>query len=854
MPNNMTSLDNKIAEAKTTPRIINFDRLSVSIGLKGGSDGKYDSALHDMPNIQVESVTLTEGPAPATATLLFPVPIETTGRIIYDHLLTTTSAKATTPFSPIDAPEVSGHAKVEITKTDANSVSGTKSTELIFIGYITKITEVKDPSGGFVRVFCQDVRYLMQKAPIQGVLHWNAYRQEVVWIRDAEPIFNEGNRPNRKVTKSSDYENFPVFIASDWNRGYKDPDKNRDRQYIPDNKIDAAISGGLINTEIVGAEVGIVKDGSVAKKWRPGHVWNYLSNIFSRKCMYEGTKIYNVPTSLTINEWPSSLMDEVDITKVHPSDSNTPEAERNSVGDEFFKARGIVGDVNQAGLGSEISGIGEYNPNGTSVINSLYSLCRSIGNFSVNVKYNAGDSDNGSRTQLIPYRTTSAHGDTDGLAIGDGGAVVNLQMPVSDDAENLPNITKYSLTSDYKDNYTIAHIKGGSRFIQLTFCTMGKTAYTDPLGKYHPVYQPAIGWKPELDVPTLISGWTKEQQILWCAQSDYNNPSWRYPDVFRTWIIRPDIDLVAMCGDLTIGEPPNAQPMPGFRRYFEKNRHLLPQLISSTFEHANGLWRSCRTKYPVQVWRAFRGVRTTIDGSTMYGDDTTEVTEAQPDQGPVDYNDIWRVEPEFQLFSEDNRMGIRFGTEARYKKDFKWQDPLAEEPPKTGPWSWNGVYQDPFAFELFITVAVEVDEDLFDWKAMSNDALNVDTFGPRMELYRSADVNYKQESTHNSMIELNFSGTQNFTNDPRAGDIATYNDGGQELGRRANMMLNRHGKYNFEGEFSLYYLDTSMKPGMVLSGLKLKDKGDKITEMMIVSSVTLDARHNITTVKTATIR
>ena len=227
-------------------------------------------------NAQVEQVILSLGAEPSMAKIIIPVsePDDSLGTTSNEivHSGTNNRQERITKFA---APNFAGSENVLFSRVfifDAQKdVAEQSEGSPFYVGYITDYEwNAMGDGSTSMTVICQDARYFMKKAPVQGRVHFNDKAKEVIYIRSNQPIFNEGRRSNRfhDVTKLFDSNATPRFVDIDLNRFFDKPDDPEDRQFVADDQVETLSD----NKQVPNPH---------ARKWLPGHVWNYYRYVMN---------------------------------------------------------------------------------------------------------------------------------------------------------------------------------------------------------------------------------------------------------------------------------------------------------------------------------------------------------------------------------------------------------------------------------------------------------------------------------------------------------------------------------------------------------------------------------------------
>lgn len=862
--------------------------LPLSVG-----DEEFLGTMVDWPEAFCKQLVLRTGPPTSQAIISLPVPKGGGGQVggAYGFNPWTTRGTVNPKITPFTAnlfkatsasrrTRPQAHYKVQVLSIENDDDTRIDADSLLFVGYITSLeplTQGKDHSE-FV-VIAEDARYFMRKQFCEGAVYWNPTFQKFVYIRDHTAVFNKGGQADRMVdpkgiTNRSGIGDrlFPAFIRALHNRYDADPASANFRRYIADSVLQANVTAGKVGSQyqlrgLPGPFAGDpIQDSTFAAKWTPGDVWNFYRYIFLEGTFgiagFPDIGLIDDPASVTLDDIPPMWSKEINVQILHLADDATTISTVN--GPEWFEPRSQVGQApGGAADRADVTGLGEFSAAGMNRLAMMYHLCRAVGNQTLGVKYHSTGS---GVMRIFPFRTMRASGDSNQIGIGiNPGQAYVLQMPTDDDDTVKPDVISAAPKAKYENFFPAIHMKGGKRWIQQTVSTMGSVEYTDHLGYFHEAYAPADPneWRPWTSLPLLMPGWTLEEQTGFLAQPDIQLAQMRFPKVFRDYVIPNDQDLKQMWDQGT-----NA----GFRRFFERNRQIMTTLIASVYESAAGIYRSDRVKLPMFIWRAFRGIRVKNDGSTKFGDSTTESKIGQTGKGPTGDDDLFLVQPSFQPLADGGRIGVRFATEAR--SDFEFPFEIGTQGPASSPWAWNGLTEVidltlPTArerwharpYEIFWTFAMETDEDVFDDRFTRRGGMPIVTAGPRMALVRDAGNEYPQELAARSMLALPFSGKDKVP-DPdgpqSASQVRIYNDGSEEVKARRDMLADRHFAVDFNTELTMRFLDPSIEAGQTFAPLErslgLTQGSEKINLQTIASTVVHDFENNATLLSLGTIR
>lgn len=754
-------------------------------------------------NALVQQATLSLGKEPSSATILIPVAeaddsLGTTSNEIV-HEGTSNTQRRITKFS---APNFAGAENMLFSRvflyTAVKNISEQSEGAPFLVGYITSYDWVAAGEGSTAMlVTIQDGRYFMRKAPAQGVVFLNNRANETVYIRANSPIFNEGRRPNRAhfANDGLTSNQQPTFCDVDLNRFNDNPGDSEDRQYVGDDQV------------VTLSDSKQVPDPH-ARKWLPGHVWNLYRYMHSPELL----DIMDKPTATELGRTPDARDVPVDISpyvNIPMLDEKTSEGAYR----DFFNPRAQIGGATQTGTTQFVSGLGEFSANGLPLIDILMEMCRRVGNYTLAARYR----DDG-LMDLIPFRTTLATAGNDTkFGLRSAGALVDknagksfdLTMKVSgnDSAAKFPDVHSWSIKQSTENYYTGVFHHGGQRFIQLTISTLGTGDWTDHLDIDHTAYSPSGEWVPKTPKGALQPGWTKDDQDEWVAIFDANSDLELFPNVFRSWIVPDDIDWVAVWNQAATAQ--------GFRMFLEKERQHLGDLISAAFEKTKGIFRSRKQRLPVFIWRAYQGIPINAAGDEEKYDGN--VGDAVQDQTR------WKLRVGDVDILTDGRLGFQLGPDARRGDGqvvFEDGATDATNGKTRSPWSWNGETDIPQAYEMFMTFAVAVDEDLYDTKALKDDPaqLLLRDFGPRQEAHRNSGSEYQQHIINNSVIEAR--GTKLHQPLFATGGNLLARDDTAEIAARVMLDINRLAKPDIEGDLNLDRIRTEFIPGQAINHLR----------------------------------
>lgn len=845
----------------------------------------------------VTDVVTRLGPDPSECILKIPVSSAFAATKIYDHKVIKgrPDTKQLAPFGALIG-DLNIMSKVRIFAApkgadgDPRRILVGNTGPRIFVGYVTEIESVQQGNEiTELRIKCKDGRELLRKTPTLGKLFFNpdrgalisagVFKGQTVFIRDTDIIFNEGQRPNRRHTTVAEgkisglflSEQQPRFINFDFNRFIDDPsDPDIDHFYIHD---------GFLTDDLFKDKI----PNPHARKWFPGHVWNYIANLLDIAAMQGVNRLYQIPIAAIDQDELSPLWQDTDPNSSFRGEIVLPLLRDSGLDKDmfhdWFEPRSQVGATSQTGFDTAVSAIGEFNPTGMPVNEVLFELCRRIGNYTLAARYDRKD-----RMILIPIRTTQAFTENRDLPVGlQGGAsgtgggkriVIFLPNPGS---TLKPNVHTFFIKSSADAYYNRSHMKAGTRWAQCTFTTVARNQYTDDRGQLHAPYAfdaqngavPNGQWLPKFTVPTLIPGWTNgdETEFLKLFKEDGRHDAIdRFPDVFRTWIVPQDgnfqIDWVAFFDKATTE---------GFRRFFDRDRSTMSELITRIFSAQLGIFRNRSQRLPITVARAFRGIRIDTGGDTPYGGPETEHTGIAPpaQKNPVQGADDWFViRSAFEVLT-DGRLGIRFDFNARalLTYSFPGLNPPVPAPDATGE-TWNSI---PVAgssrtYEMLWTIPISLDEDLWEQVDIPNKgtARNINKFGPLMEIMRDAGNEYgMEEAVHSFINRPNPAGLKPMLAIPPVtatgqddASLRIYRDDRDEVLARTRMMANRNAMVDTEANLTLPFIDLSLMAGHYVESLLFiqADLRDQIRVNSLCTSVTHDFQQQQTVIRLETIR
>jgi len=310
------------APSEAQPTLLNTFLARVEFTSPEGESYKGASYI-ELKGAIVESITLRLGPEPASAIIYVPAKLDTVigfnRRPIFDHKVYSSRSDKTelAPFGPIfDKLVIYSKIRIFAFFRDSDTqLQEIRQGPRIFVGYVTDFEYFgrgQDETG--FRIHCKDARELLRRTPAQGVLFYNPDPDEPnkiaagahTYIRDATPIFNEAQRPNRLHDTREEYlsHQSPRFINVDYNRFVDDPtDFDNHRRYIHDGFLaDSAFKNKVPNPH--------------ARKWFPGDVWNYFRNSIDANRMTgpfnpQLRRLFNDPVIDIINEIPPLRSEEI---------------------------------------------------------------------------------------------------------------------------------------------------------------------------------------------------------------------------------------------------------------------------------------------------------------------------------------------------------------------------------------------------------------------------------------------------------------------------------------------------------------------------------------------------------------
>ena len=780
----------------------------------------------------------------------------------------------------------------------------TDSEIRVFVGFVTEMFYTgSDTEHTDLILICKNGMELLRKTPAQGMMFWNNDGPDdrdgeatgsVTFIRDREIVFNEGGRPNRlhdrRSTQGNELE--PVFCRRDFNRF---------------NESIAAVEN------VYAADSAIQKEGGAtpsvhARKWYSGHIWNYLRNMIHEVAHFGDNRIYNNPgADISLDELPPLRSSEVVIPILFDSGDDT------NMWHDLFVPRAFVGQTSQTGLGEAVSGVGEFNPTGLPMNETLVEVLRRVGNYTIAQTYDTND-----RLVIKPIRTIKAFTESDASKIGlrgksggTGGKKIVLTLPgpgntvgvvtPSAKGKKPANITSFNIRTTSDSYYNRVHDKAGPIIAQATFTTVARNKWTDEKntgsGQDHQIYdyaprgevpltsgEPAVQeWLPKLVLPTLVPGWRKQDGTDFAAAFvEKNQDIQHWPDAYATFLVPQDgvnaIDWVAFfAGNVTfvddngVTQTVNRNTLPGFRRFFDRDRELMDTLITRVFQTTLGLFRRRPQKLPIKYARAFRGIKLESSGATVYGDPDTE---DKPLQGAKDW---FAIQADVEVLT-DGRLGFRLGDNARLpRRPF---EVVGTDEVKSGavsvetPWSWNGLPEDQGSryFEMLWTIPVVLDEELWSQIDVPNKTGSataasqrfINKFGPLLEHYRNSSNEYQyEEAIHSFIPRQNPAELSNMVSIPPVDSTGIadasqriYNNPFNELVARNRMIANRITITDQIAELAIPFIDGSLWAGDYISELEVAGGGqhDHIKVNAIISSITHNYETQRTTVRLETIK
>lgn len=842
----------------TLPVQLNFTRrlrvrASVEV-MAAPASTRYDGKFYPWPEVVVDRIIFKTGADPSEAELSIPVG-KVTAKVggAFGHKVYVPTTDELAPFAPIHR-QFKKHSKVKIylDPTAGLAIGKQGKKKLLFVGTITKIrVSTQGKVKSTMTLTCKDGRWHGRgRNPTQGIVNFNyatsfptsATTSQVIpatteFIRDNATPFNEGAQANMFYDpRDSQWFERPRFIETNFGRF------DAKQEFLEDQ-------------EVENLDAGSDREFPLARKWLTGPVWNYVANMHDDALTggLSGTPTWwDQPSAVTVDDVPTVLSEELKIVRLNPGVFNSK-----NFGADWFAARALVGAPPESGQATIISSVGEYSPWGMGPVDILFDLCRRMGNYTLVATY----SEEGTgKTVLQAVRTTQIFGFDQDLPVGIApGREAIITLPDDDTGSIRADAYQFTIESSVENSQNVFHTKGGPLFIQLTFMTMGLLKGFDWTGQFHPAYAPGapgVEFNPKVNRATLVAGWSNFMKEEWIKLSDVlQKQAEIFSDVYRTYLIPDEIDFVTVIG---------LSGQIGTRRFFRKDRQVLGNLVSSYFEKILGPYRIRRQPLPLQVYRAFRGIRTDLDGSTRFGDPTTEATDSQPGNGPAGLADWFLIQPGFQVL-DDGRSGIQFEPAARSNN--VWTFEAGDTGKSRSPHTWNGLVVDPTgerlatsarSYEIMLTMPISSDEDLFEFVALQAGGMNIDKFGFRSERYQDAGNEFGIQEAVNSVVQLKNSPTKVL--DP--GGVSPrrrYVDGQQELTTRTHMAANKFSKPDLDGNITIPSIRLDLQAGMYIKELRdLRGKqGDfrRIPVNSIISSLALEfADSQSTTVEFGTIR
>ena len=820
--------------------------------LERGSGLAYSGERKLWANAFVERLELNLGPVPSKAIIILPISedqeavgVTATSKVHSQRYFFDGITRFGAPNFANSENELYTRVYVHETFKD---IGEEDIGEPVFVGYITEYQwAAQGQDTTTMRVTCEDARHIAKKAPIQGTIHFNDQADETVYIRARAPIFNLGQRNNRFFSNEDEVAEFigdslPKFVDVDLGRFRDQPGNDKDREFIADDEVDE-----LADARTIGIPF--------AKKWLPGHAWNYIINLHDSRFMIPGTG-FDKPSNAQFPLGRAFNLDDapVDLSPYIEFPLLTKSLEISSMGRDFFIPRAAVGGAPQTGQAVFVSGLGEWNPQGVPMVEALFELCRRVGNYTLAPSYTTDG-----LLRLEPIRTVLAPGEARSIPVGlrtrpggtGGGKSDYFLFPTSNPnfADSRPEVVAWSIKHGTANYYNRIFTHGGKRWIQVTLSTVGKTTYNDhlpnvnnPIGRPHTAYTIGGQWNPLTNTGSLVGGWEPEEETEWLKVFDAKTDLELFPSVFRVWIVPDDIDWLVVWNQAASAQ--------GFRMFHERERQTMNQLITASFEKTLGAFRKRKVKLPIFIWRAYRGIPVNTDNDIeKYGGSVGDA---------IDGKDRWfRLTTQARVLT-DGRLGFELDSGARRSEaKVVFEDPDATTGKSHSPWSWNGESANPFPYEMFWTIAIEVDEDLYEYKPQQEFALggiDVRGFGPHMELHRNAANEYGEERVSNSVVDFHISGGAR-KEVPRLTDTEPfrYRDDQSELTARTQINMNRHMNSDIEGDIQLSDLNMDLVPGQYIHTLRIE--GDKdIKIRTLISNVIHDFVRQQTTVQIATIR
>lgn len=831
--------------------------------LDTGSSQVYAGSLKIWPNAQVVSITPKIGPDPAEAVIEIPIddPQDSVGKTFtsrvhstrgYPHEVNRFGAPLHVTSRNFLFSQVQIFAAVkELNDSDLGKP--------IFIGYIIDYDWVGEKDTTVMRIVLEDARHFWKKAPLQGKIFFNVRDDEVIYIRAHDLIFNAGQDPDRHVlaNKYQDNTGLPMFVNRNLNRFRNDPADARDRQFISDAEVDDLFDAGKMGGQDV--------EEPHARKWLPLQVLNYFRLLHSGG---ELRALVDKPNAAVLGRTPNADDFPVDLTGTMVILPLHKKGLDKEMWKDLSEPRAVVGSGTQTGTTELVSGIGEFAPGGVSVGDAYFDVLRRVGNYTIGVSY-----EESGLLQVFPIRTTLGFGEDQGIHVGirggtgvsTGGKADEIIMP-SDSSDPVfrqqrKEVENWRIKHSGRNYFNRYFSLGGRRFIQLTGATVGTGVglpgdghWTDHLGHQHQAYTPAGEWNPVTPEGVMSPGWGLFEQAEWIKLFDEKTDLEQYPDVFRTWIFRDNIPMVTLWNQGATAH--------GYRMFFERDRQIATELLTRLFEKTLGVFRSRPRKLPMSIWRAYQGIEINDDNDTVYG-------------GPGTLNEaIAGKKRWFRLQADatpltDGRLGFNLNSEAR--RNFLF--PLQDNEKVNGinsPWPWNGLtannapFGNPRPYDMFWTLVMEVDENVYEYQALldiaTSGGMPISEFGPPMEHHRNAGNEYGEERVTNSVIDNPFGVAADEAFRVRLPDPALtgglttiYRDGQQEVSARNQINMNRHSMADIEGTIKLDHLAIDLQAGQYIRRLVIPGD-DPINIGAIISSLHHDFIDQSTTITLSTIR
>lgn len=712
-------------------------------------------------------------------------------------------------------------------------------TDPIFVGYIIDYQwSASGQDSTTMRVVCEDARHFAKKAPVQGTIFHNPQADEDIYIRAHQPIMNLAQRNNRFFDNSDEVkellsESLPKFVNLDLNRFRDAPGTDDDREFIDDADVE---------TLTANRQIGLPH----ARKWLPGHAWNYIVNMHDSRFMKQSVAFIK-PGNTELGRAQNVDDVPVDLNPYMEFPLLTKSMGDDDMGRDFFIPRAIAGGIPQTGTTIIVSGLGEFNPHGIPMIDALFEICRRVGNYTLAPSYTQDG-----KLRIEPIRTVPAPNESRAVPVGlrtrpggsGGGKQEYFVFPSTNGAfrNNRPEVHSWNIRHGAANYYNRFFMHGGKRWIQITLSTVGKTTHSDHLGRSHTAYTPAAEWNPLVNTGTLQPGWALLDEDEWLKVFDAKTDLELFPDVFRTWIVPDDIDWVAVWNQAATAQ--------GYRMFFERDRQTMNELITATFEKTLGAFRKRKQRLPIFIWRAYQGIPINAAGDKeKYGGSVGDAISGK--------SRWFRLTTQARVLT-DGRLGFHLDSGARRAEaQVVFEDPDATTGKSQSPWSWNGESTKPFAYEMFWTIAVEADEDLYEFipqSTLTDAPIAIKFFGPHMEMHRTAGNEYGEERVANSMVDFHIAGGVR-KEVPRitTGKPAIYRDDQGELTARTHINVNRHMNADIEGDIQLDNLNLDLVPGQYIHRFRIEGERN-INFRALISNVIHDFVRQQTTVQIATVR